>query len=405
MIVRNEQTRIGRAMISASLYYDEWYITDTGSEDNTMKEIEDTAKIVERPGAISRYQWDDDYDSARNYALSQVPSDCDYILILDADAEVKPAKTKNRTYLTETSYHIWCRTETGSPVDYPRMILFKNDGNWKWGGSRHEVLVHDPPVHTNKFLQDYKVLYHQDSARTKDALRWLADAKALQRDHKRKPDCARTVFYMALSYHNAGDLDNAIKYYQLRDAMGGWAEEQYEALNYLAEIYELRNMPKKLVVETYSKASLINPERVEVLHKLSTYLRKHNHYAEAYIVSLIGISHLQSEDPILSDTHKETRLFIKRFIYDYGMEMELVASSWYLGFFQEGLVTARKLTQLPALNSSFGDGAAAKTNLELHEKGINSHMKYSPPFTTHRQRLFDIMRSLPFLMADDSEKK
>lgn len=77
MIVKNESRCLEKCLSGVKNIVDEIYITDTGSNDNTVE-------IAERFNAhISTYEWNNDFAAARNYALAQ--SDCDWNLVLDAD--------------------------------------------------------------------------------------------------------------------------------------------------------------------------------------------------------------------------------------------------------------------------------------------------------------------------------
>lgn len=77
MIVKNESRCLGKCLALAEKLVDGIYVTDTGSED-------DTIEIAKRYGAhISRFAWRDDFAAAKNHALEQSP--CDWNLILDAD--------------------------------------------------------------------------------------------------------------------------------------------------------------------------------------------------------------------------------------------------------------------------------------------------------------------------------
>ena len=77
MIVKNESRSLEKCLSLAQKLVDEIYITDTGSTDNTVE-------IAEKFHAhISKYEWNNDFAAARNYALEQ--STCDWNLILDAD--------------------------------------------------------------------------------------------------------------------------------------------------------------------------------------------------------------------------------------------------------------------------------------------------------------------------------
>ncbi|WP_231574796.1 glycosyltransferase family 2 protein [Paenibacillus sp. FSL R7-0273] len=86
MIVKNESEKIGRCLRSVQSVVDEIVIVDTGSTDHT-KQIASTfgARIFD-------YIWNDDFSSARNYALEQCNGD--WILVLDADDRITHASRK-----------------------------------------------------------------------------------------------------------------------------------------------------------------------------------------------------------------------------------------------------------------------------------------------------------------------
>jgi glycosyltransferase involved in cell wall biosynthesis len=82
MIVKNEQSQLGRCLRSIRPWVDEIVVVDTGSDDATK----DIAKGF---GAkIYDFQWCDDFAAARNYSLDQATGD--WVLFLDADEELAP---------------------------------------------------------------------------------------------------------------------------------------------------------------------------------------------------------------------------------------------------------------------------------------------------------------------------
>ncbi len=80
MIVKNEEAHIGHCLASIKGLADEIVVVDTGSEDRTF----DIARLF---GAkCDRFDWNEDFSAARNYALSLARGD--WILVLDADEMV-----------------------------------------------------------------------------------------------------------------------------------------------------------------------------------------------------------------------------------------------------------------------------------------------------------------------------
>ncbi|MCK4823082.1 glycosyltransferase, partial [bacterium] len=77
MIVRDEETQIGKALESVKDIVDEIVVVDTGSSDRT-KEI-----VREYGGKVFETEWKNDFSKAKNVALEQATGD--YILFMDAD--------------------------------------------------------------------------------------------------------------------------------------------------------------------------------------------------------------------------------------------------------------------------------------------------------------------------------
>jgi glycosyltransferase involved in cell wall biosynthesis len=77
MIVRDEETQIGKALESVKDIVDEIIVVDTGSSDRT-REI-----IREFGGKVIETKWEHDFSKAKNVALEQATGD--YILFMDAD--------------------------------------------------------------------------------------------------------------------------------------------------------------------------------------------------------------------------------------------------------------------------------------------------------------------------------
>ena len=80
MIVKNEESCLGKCLDSLKGIVDEMIVVDTGSTDNTIN----IAK--ERGAQVYNFKWTGDFSDARNYAFSLAT--CDYIYSADADEEI-----------------------------------------------------------------------------------------------------------------------------------------------------------------------------------------------------------------------------------------------------------------------------------------------------------------------------
>jgi len=82
MIVKNEEAKIERSLLSIKPVVDEMIVVDTGSSDRTKD-------IARKLGAkVYDFPWTDDFSEARNFSLSK--ASCKWILILDADEVISP---------------------------------------------------------------------------------------------------------------------------------------------------------------------------------------------------------------------------------------------------------------------------------------------------------------------------
>ncbi|WP_051598425.1 glycosyltransferase family 2 protein [Selenomonas ruminantium] len=79
LIAKNEAQEIGAWLANAAVFSDEIIVVDTGSEDRTVE-------IAQKAGAkVFSFVWQDDFAAARNYALTQVRAEADWVVFLDAD--------------------------------------------------------------------------------------------------------------------------------------------------------------------------------------------------------------------------------------------------------------------------------------------------------------------------------
>src|SRR5271154_3365703 len=86
MIVKNESHVIRRCLSSLKHLIDYWVIVDTGSTDGTQKTIEEY--LYEIPGELHERPWVN-FGHNRNEALDLARGKCDYILLMDADEQMR----------------------------------------------------------------------------------------------------------------------------------------------------------------------------------------------------------------------------------------------------------------------------------------------------------------------------
>lgn len=262
MIVKNEAEVIARCLRSVKASIDYWVIVDTGSTDNTGAIIDNELKDV--PGKLYIAPWKN-FSHNRNEALELVPKKrCGHILFIDADETLEGTLPKN---LTEDAYYL--------PVEYAELRyvrggLVRNDGSWHYEGVVHEVLMRDKPVVWTK-LDSPTIKVHTDGARSKDPNKYLNDAKLLKEDLEKNPTNARTAYYLAQSYRDAGYLEASIQTYQYRAIMPGWDEETWSAMYQIGRLKMCLGRSPEEVQGAMLRAYNFRPSRAEPLWQLSKY--------------------------------------------------------------------------------------------------------------------------------------
>lgn len=138
MIVKNEEKHLERCLTSVKDVVDEIVIVDTGSDDKTL-EIADSFNAN-----IYHFKWNNDFSTARNFALSKCQSD--WILYLDADEELNSNSINELiTIINGKLVAVNCVVKSLTDNDskfgvmkYPR--LFPNDKRIKFEGKVHEQI-------------------------------------------------------------------------------------------------------------------------------------------------------------------------------------------------------------------------------------------------------------------------
>ncbi len=155
MIVKDEENNIERALSSIKPYVDEIIVVDTGSTDRT---VELARKYTDK---IYFHEWKNDFSEARNNSL-KYPT-CEWVLIYDADEEVREdftgireflqslPKDVNTVYLPTISYLDWSlrKTEIASTAR-----IFRN------GTVYYESIIHNQPIYKGKVIEAPFKLYH-----------------------------------------------------------------------------------------------------------------------------------------------------------------------------------------------------------------------------------------------------
>jgi tetratricopeptide (TPR) repeat protein len=327
-IVKNEEKIIERCLNSIKNIIDYYVIIDTGSTDFTIEKIK--SSLINIPGEIHSVSWIN-FAVNRNVALQLAKNKADYAILLDADMVVEISNF-NKEDLFADAYYI----KYLGDLDYSQILLINNRLNWHYEGVTHEFITSSE---AKNFVQveSLKINHLYDGSNRKD--KFARDIKLLLQGIKEEPKNSRYYFYLANSYRDLGEYNNAITYYLQRVQLDGWKEEIFYSLYQLGYCYEQLEQIKDAKYY-YLKAWEFRPTRAEPLYKLSVLCRIQKEYNQAYIFAKKG---LEIEYP-------KDLLFIEKSIYNYLLRFEKSISAYWINKYQEAYEDCRILTKVEKID-------------------------------------------------------
>ena len=314
MIVKDESHIITETLIKLTnkIKFDYYVICDTGSSDNTPKLIEEFFKNKKINGEIHFHTWKN-FGHNRTLALKEACGKSDYVLIFDADDSIEGEFILPE--LTLEGYMLKFGNESNA---YERMCLVKNTIIWKFIGVLHEYITADRDVSQGSLHGNYHIISGRTSSRNKDPEKYLKDAKILEEGYYTAIESGDTIFnryvyYCANSYSDAGDKENAIKWYTLTLKSMGWFDERYNAC---LRLYELTGT-QQFLVESFHH----NPRRVEGIYLLIRHFCCENKHSIALGYYNFIKSYYENEYPT---DDLSTKLFARTLDYTFYLPYYLI---------------------------------------------------------------------------------
>lgn len=326
MIVKNESRVIRRLLNSVVSLIDCYCICDTGSTDNTIDVITGFFDEHNIPGVVL-YEAFRDFGYNRTYALKACENiDVRYILLLDADMVLKHNIRLNADVfyqmLTNDVYHMYQGSES---FYYKNVRIVRNKMGITYWGVTHEY-VNTPP-NTVYGTIDKSVLFINDigdgGSKTDKFERDIALLKKGLEEH---PNNDRYTFYLANSYKDAGQIENAIETYKKRITLGGWYEEIWYSCYTIGRCYQILSKPEYAIF-WFLQAHNVIPERIENLYEIIHYYRNHGKNTLAYSFYVMAHDSLQKNK-------SPDYLFLQKDVYEYKLEYELSIVGYYCNYKQ-----------------------------------------------------------------------
>jgi tetratricopeptide (TPR) repeat protein len=329
MIVKNEAGVIRRCLDTVRPFIHRWVIVDTGSTDGTQALVRDALQGV--PGALHERPWKN-FAHNRNEALELARGQADYVLVIDADEQLQPEPGFAMPALTADEVLLLCRFRDTS-VSWFRTTLIRASLPWRYVGVVHEGLVCDAPRSAGR-IAGLSIHSLSDGARNVDLVKkYQEDVRVLEAALVEEPDNARYVFYLARSYHDAGQLEQALATYERRAAMGGWAEEVFHSLHQSAALRQRLGRPWPEVLNAYLVAYQARPGRAEPLYEIAAHYRKSSAWALAELFARAACMIARPADI----------LFVDDSVYDWRARDELAVAAFFLGKFTEAFALNQAL--------------------------------------------------------------
>ena len=319
MIVRNEGARIERALASLAPYLNFFVIIDTGSTDDTIEKITNFFREKKIQGLIGKTEFHD-FSQARNIALEaarHAPIQSDYILLCDADMELK---VNDPTWLDAVQGESYDMYQVAGTLKYQNRRLAKSTSTGMYLCPTHEYLN----LPTGGCIPQEKAFFidHADGANRPDKfkrdIKLLKDAMEADKKAKRPPN-ERYMYYLAQSYRDAGKMEKAAKWYKRRVEAGGWDEEVWSAQVCYAQCLKAMDDEAGYLRETLIAYNL-RSSRAETLYDMAKYYREKGMNAPAVLFAERGM-----EIP-----HTGDALFVNDYAYECGCKDEFAVAAFYM---------------------------------------------------------------------------
>jgi glycosyltransferase involved in cell wall biosynthesis len=335
MIVKNESRVIRRCLVSVKPIIDSWVIVDTGSTDGTQQIVQEFLHDI--PGQLHERPWIN-FSHNRNEALAYAKNQGDYLLLIDADDELKWNSSCALPELQSDSYYISCLY--GGNQESRFNILIKNGLDWKWQGVVHERLV-SKQAQSSAFIDGVILLINQEGDRSGGDLKMknLRDARLLEEALRQDPENRENVFLLAMCYDRADENELALRSYERRAVMGGSELEVYASLYRTGVLQEQLGMEPERFLKSYSDAYRFRPTRAEPLFRIAHLLIGKKLYFLGYLITRFGLSNPLKNDYFYSESH----------VYSYGLLTQFAECAHNVGRYDEAIKAMHQLIKIPDL--------------------------------------------------------
>ena len=323
MIVKNESSIITRLLESVLPFIDSFCICDTGSTDDTIQIIESFFSSKNIPGKVVQEPFRD-FGYNRSFALNaciDIPNS-DYILLLDADmkfqykfVDLSPKDFKAK--LVDDAYFV---SQGNDTLNYQNVRILKNRRGFSYWGVTHEYVKSPENCVMGTFKVDEIFINDIGDGGCKGD-KVERDIRLLTNGLIENPNNDRYTFYLANSYRDQGNNEEAIRLYKNRVQIGGWNEEVWFSHYAIGKCYQkMGNTAESIYhwLEAFNK----HPKRIENLYEIIKHYRQNSNYELAYQFFILA-------DKIRKTHTSRNYLFTEMDVYNYKIDYEFSILGYY----------------------------------------------------------------------------
>ena len=266
-----------------SYYLDKWVATKEAVE--WLKEFFGYEPHMRLGDSLFRF------DDARNYNLSQVPKEYDWIVWMDTDdifrgadklkalaeqADEKKIEAVYFNYLYQVE--LVDNKIRNVIIEHLRERLVKNNNHFKWIAPIHETLIEQTPTNKTDSMDCDVVHLADQEDRISSLTRNLRNLELSIYETQGKDP--RHIYYLAKAFFDIRkpEYDDKtiplIHTYLEGEHKSGWPEERAQAYEYLSEIYRRRNELNN-AIKSCMNALIEQPENPTIMLNVAiTYIMK-----------------------------------------------------------------------------------------------------------------------------------
>ena len=319
MIVKNESKIITRMFDSVLSVIDSYCICDTGSTDNTVEIIQDYFSKRSIPGKVVIEPFKN-FCHNRNFALQSCVGLSDYILLMDADMKLDIRNFDKNMLKEYDSFNI---LQGNNDFYYYNMRIVKNNASYSYTGVTHEY-INTPSGNRNHNMEKSTIFINDLGDGGCKSNKFERDIKLLLDGIKDEPKNERYHFYLANTYHDTNQLEEAINYYKKRIEFGGWEQEVWYSYYKMGHCYKKLNKIAD-AISCWLEGYNFLPKRIENLYEII-------HHYRNISKQRLALTFYEIADKVIKENHnRDDFLFLHNDVYTYKLALEYTIFSSYVG--------------------------------------------------------------------------